>query len=132
MAITGADLLRRMLAELSPHFLSTATESYGSDRGDVLENGHTFRPPVKGRQVRNGRYRGECLAAKTERGDAFEVVQRSNFRRCVPGERQRQLVACDSAAVVTDPDQLDAAFLELDADRRTARIERVLEQFLEH
>jgi hypothetical protein len=36
------------------------------------------------------------------------------------------------AAVVADADQLDAAFFELDLDRRAARIECVFEQLLEH
>jgi hypothetical protein len=34
--------------------------------------------------------------------------------------------------VVADADQLDAAFFELDLDRRAAGVEGVLEQFLEH
>jgi hypothetical protein len=56
VAVTGTDLLRKMMVDLSPHFLATQTESFTSERADVLENGHTFRPPVKGRQVRNGRF----------------------------------------------------------------------------
>ncbi|EXI73215.1 MAG: hypothetical protein AW07_02829 [Candidatus Accumulibacter sp. SK-11] len=64
----------------------------------------------------DGGDRSQRLAAEAKRADPFEVVERGDLRRCVSHECQRQFVGGDSAAVVTDPDQLDAAFLELDLD----------------
>lgn len=54
--MTGMDQARKMLADLTPHFISTAGESVNGDRGDVLDNAHNLRQPVLGRQVRTGRY----------------------------------------------------------------------------
>ncbi len=48
------------------------------------------------------------------------------------GQRQRELVLGDAAAVVGNADELDAAFLEMHLDRLAAGIEAVFEQFLEN
>ena len=49
----------------------------------------------------------------------------------MPGERERELVACDPDAVVHDADQPRAAALDLDADRARTRVERVLDELLD-
>lgn len=52
---SGIEQLKRMLADLSPHFMVTSTESAGG-RTDLIENERTLRLPLHGRQVRSGRY----------------------------------------------------------------------------
>jgi hypothetical protein len=47
-------------------------------------------------------------------------------------DRQRQVGSVDAVAVVADPDQAHAAFLEVDVDAARAGIERVLDQLLDH
>ena len=84
------------------------------------------------RQARDRGDRGQRLAAEAERGDTFEVVERANFRGGVAGQRQREFIPGDAAAIVGNTDQLDATFFELDLDRLAASIEGVFEQFLEH
>ena len=84
------------------------------------------------RQARDGGDRSQRFAAKAKRGDAFEVVERGDLRRGVAGQREREFILGDAAAVVADADQLDAAFFELDLDGLTAGVERVLKQLLEH
>ncbi|EXI77885.1 MAG: hypothetical protein AW12_03083 [Candidatus Accumulibacter sp. BA-94] len=74
------------------------------------------------RQAGDAGDRRQRFATKTQRADALEIVERGNLRGGVAGERQSQFVTRDSRAVVADADQLDAAFFELNLDRRTARI----------
>jgi len=81
---------------------------------------------------RHRSYRGQRLAAKAERGDALQIVERGNFRGGVTCQRQRQFVTRNTATVVADAYQFDAAFLKLYLDRLTAGIKRVFEQFLEY
>ena len=52
---SGIGQLKRMLADLSPHFMVTAAEAQNG-RTDLIENERTLRLPLHGRQVRNGRY----------------------------------------------------------------------------
>ena len=49
----------------------------------------------------------------------------------VAGERQRQVVGVDAAAVVDDADQFGAALLEVDVDAGGPGIDGVLEQLLD-
>jgi membrane-associated protein len=84
------------------------------------------------RDARDGGHRSQRLATKAEGTHPFEVVERMDLRRRVPEQGQRQFVARDAATVVTDADQLDATFFELDLDRRTAGVEGVFKQFLEY
>ena len=84
------------------------------------------------RQARDGGDRGQRLAAEAKRGDSFEVVERGDLRRGVAGQREREFILGDAAAVVGNADQFDAAFLQLDLDRLTAGVEGVFEQFLEY
>lgn len=50
----------------------------------------------------------------------------------MPLKRQAQLLAGDAAAVVRDPDLLDATLLELDFDDLGSGVEAGFEQLLEH
>ncbi|EXI85474.1 MAG: hypothetical protein AW11_03473 [Candidatus Accumulibacter regalis] len=84
------------------------------------------------RDPRDAGDRGQRFATKAERADTFEILKRADLRGRVAGEGERQFVARDSATVVADADQFDAPFLELDLDRRAARVEGVFEQLLEH
>jgi hypothetical protein len=126
---------RRVVIEVA-HFDDGAGHQRGRFR---LGAGFAESPGVAGaafsagqRQARDRGDRGQRLAAKAERGDAFEVVERGDLRGGVAGQGEREFVPGDAAAVVADADQLDAAFFELDLDRLAAGVERVFEQFLEH
>ena len=88
--------------------------------------------PTGQRQPGDGGDGGQGFAAKAHGGDAFEVSQRGDLGRGVAGQRQREVVAGDAAAVVGDADELDAALLELDLDGGAARVEGVLDEFLDH
>ena len=98
-----------------------------------------FDPPrVRGarraRGEREARHRGDRrqrLAAKAQRRDRLEVVRGRELRRRVPLDREAQVLAADAVAVVGHADAPDAAALEVDVDLRRARVERVLEQFLQ-
>ena len=76
--------------------------------------------------------RRQGLAAETERGHRFQVVERGDLAGRVARHRQRQFVGRDAAAVVADADQAHAAFLQVDVDAARAGVERVLDQFLDH
>jgi hypothetical protein len=78
------------------------------------------------------RDRRQGLAAESERGDRLQVVHRGNLAGGVAGDSQRQFVRGNATAVVADADQAHAAFLEIDVDAARTRIERVLDQFLDH
>jgi hypothetical protein len=80
----------------------------------------------------HGGDRGQRLAAKAEGGHVFEVGQRGDFGGGVAGQRERQLLGRDAAAIVGDRDAFDAAFLEADGDLGGAGVERVFQQFLDH
>ncbi len=84
------------------------------------------------RHTRDRRDRRQCLAAKTQCRDAFEVGGRAELGRGMPRQRERQLLARDAATVVHHADALHAAAGDVDLDLRRAGIERVLEQLLQH
>ncbi|MCY1549519.1 hypothetical protein D9M68_856890 [compost metagenome] len=50
----------------------------------------------------------------------------------MPGQRQRQIVRSDATTVVTHPQQLDPTLLDIHLDAPGARVQAVLEQFLDH
>ena len=82
-------------------------------------------------QVRYAGDRGERLAAKAERANRSQVGGAANLRRRVTAEREDRVGARHAGAVVGDCDQRGAAAEDFDADRPRARIERVLDQFLD-
>ena len=71
------------------------------------------------------------FAAKPERGQAVEILERGELRRRVPADRQRQIGRRDAAAVVDDLDQLDAATTDRDPDPGGAGIDGVFDQLLD-
>src|SRR5437763_964903 len=73
----------------------------------------------------------ERLAAEAQRADAEEVVGVFELAGGVAGERQRQVVGVDAAAVVRDADQFGAALLDLDVDAPAAGVHGVFEQLLD-
>jgi hypothetical protein len=83
------------------------------------------------RKARDGRDRRQRFATKAEAAYGFEIVQRGDFRSRVPRERQRQLVASDPGAIVGNAHELDTAAGEIDIDPRRARIDAILDQFLQ-
>ena len=62
-------------------------------------------------EARHRADRGQRFAAKAERGDVFQIGERSDFGRRVAGQREWQLVGCNAAAVVGNGDAFDPAFL---------------------
>jgi hypothetical protein len=71
-------------------------------------------------------------AAEAERSDALEIVDGRDLAGRVPRQRQPQLVALDSAAIVANPAQPHAALFDLDLDAARAGVDAVLDQLLEH
>src|SRR5207253_1875888 len=88
------------------------------------------RPGLQG-DLADAADRRQRLAAKTERLDAEQVVRIPQFARGVAGERERQIVGQDAAAVVDDANQLGAALLDVDVDARAAGVDAVFQQFLD-
>ena len=84
------------------------------------------------RKPRHGRNAGKRLAAKPQGGDRSQVVQAGNLAGGVPGQRHRQFVRPYPHAVVANAAQPGATLLHLHEDPSCARVEAVLQQFLDH
>jgi hypothetical protein len=74
---------------------------------------------------------GQRLAAKSERRQAVEVVERRHLRGGVPLERQLQFARGDAAAVIRDAELLVERARDPDLDRACTGIERVLDDLLQ-
>ena len=61
----------------------------------------------------------------------FQIVERGDFAGGMAGQRQLEIIAVDTAAVIGDRDQLHAPGGQLDADRLRAGIEAVFQQFFQ-
>ena len=72
------------------------------------------------------------FATEAKGRDTLKIVERRDLAGGVARYRQRQVFGRNAAAIVTDADQADAAFLEVDVDAPRTRIKRVLDQFLDH
>ena len=83
-------------------------------------------------QARHRRDRGQRFPAKSQRGDAQQILRLLEFRRGMPLEREHGIVAHHAASVVRDLNKLLPARLNRNLDAGRARVERVLEQFLYH
>ena len=84
------------------------------------------------REPRHGSDAGQRLAAKSQGGDALEIIERCDLAGRVPGEREADFLRLDPDPVVTHPNEPAAAALELNVDARGAGIERVLHELLDH
>ncbi len=95
-----------------------------------------IRLPARGRRLQleaaHRRDRGQRLAPEPEGADAHEIVGRADLAGGVPVEREQRVLAPHALAVVGDADQRLAAGLDGDRHRAGLRVERVLEQLLEH
>ncbi|MNZ97534.1 hypothetical protein D3C78_1167770 [compost metagenome] len=80
----------------------------------------------------HGGNRGQRFATKPHRRHGFQFVQRPDLAGGVAGQRQRQFVGWNAAAVVRHGDTADAAALQAHFDGAAARVDRVLKDFLEH
>ncbi len=83
-------------------------------------------------QARYRRDRRQRFPAKPERCNREQIVGRAQFRRSVPLERQQRIVLRHAAAVIDHANHPLAAGFHLNANRLRTRVERVLEQFLDH
>ena len=83
-------------------------------------------------QLTDGRDARECLAAKAHRRDGFQIVQAADLAGGVSRESERQLIPVDADSVVAHADAAHAALLEEQFDSPRARVEGVVEQFLDH
>ena len=75
--------------------------------------------------------RGQRFAAEAERADVEQIVGLADFARGVAGDRERQLVDFDAAAIVGHADQLAAPLLYRHVDPRRAGVDGVLQQLLQ-
>ena len=78
----------------------------------------------------DGGNRRECLAAKSERADAFQILLRADFAGRMAAEGNRCVLCAHAAAVVRDAQIGDAAVLQLDGDRSRTCVNRVFDQLL--
>ena len=103
-------------------------QAYGFDAPGAI-----LRVGARGdREARDRRDRRQRLAAKAERAHALEVLERGDLACRVRQDRTRQVVGADAVTVVAHADQAHAAFLDVDLDAPRARVEAVLDQFLDH
>ena len=89
-----------------------------------------FAPGGQGEAADRGDGR-QRLAAESEGCNGFQVVERGDLAGGMARDREGQFACRDAAAVIADPDQADAAFLEVDLDAACAGVECVLDQFLD-
>ena len=83
------------------------------------------------REARDGRDRGDCLAPEAERVDRLDVRDVADLRRRLAFEREERVVLRHAAAVVLHGDKLASALRDRDGDARRARVEGVLDEFLD-
>jgi hypothetical protein len=76
--------------------------------------------------------RRQRFAAKAQGRHLFQIIERTDLAGGVASDGQRQVLGGDAVAVVTDANQANAAFLQLDVDPPGAGIERVFHQLFDH
>ncbi len=87
--------------------------------------------PRSQREARHRCDRRQRLAAKAERADAFEILERGDLARRMRGDRERKVIRLDAGAVVAHADQPRAAGFDIDLDAPSAGIEAVLDELLD-
>src|SRR4029079_10027650 len=99
-----------------------------------LDLGPARRPRLRRAQDEMGDAgdRGKGLAPEAVRGHALEVGQLAELRGGVALEGLARVLRSHPVAVVADADPLLAARVDLDSDRARLRVERVLDQLLDH
>jgi hypothetical protein len=75
---------------------------------------------------------GQRFAAESQGRDPFKILRAPDLARRVPLDGKPRVLRRHSLAVVFDPDQLLAAELDGDRDAPRPRVNRVLDQFLDH
>jgi len=83
-------------------------------------------------QARHGTDGSQRLTAKAQAHHPLKVFQITNLAGGVTGQRQRQVVAGNTAAIVTYPQQLDPGLLHVHINALGTRIEAVFQQLLDH
>src|SRR5581483_5535710 len=83
-------------------------------------------------QPGNGGNRRQGIAAKAQGGDIQKVFCVLDFGRCMALEGEQSVVPDHPAAVINDLNELLASSLNLNLDSRGTRIQRVLQQLLDH
>ncbi|MNO78533.1 hypothetical protein D3C76_696780 [compost metagenome] len=81
-------------------------------------------------QARHRADRGQGLTTEAQAQYPFQVFQLADLAGGVTGQGQRQVVGRNAAAIVTHPQQLDAALLHFHVDTPGAGVQAVLQQFL--
>ena len=59
---------------------------------------------------------GERLPTESERDDGFEIIERGDLARGMPGHRDRKLVSMNPAAIVPHANEADPAAFHVDLD----------------
>ena len=83
----------------------------------------------------DSRHRGDArqrLPAKPHARDAIQIVERCDLAGRMARERESELAGGNTESVVAHPDQTGSSRFELDVNRRRIRIERVLDELLDH
>ena len=87
-----------------------------------------FRDQFRAGHRRDARQR---FSPETQGADGVQVVFRRDLARSVAHKGQFHFAGRNAASVVRDPDIILAAFADLAGDRRSACVQRVLDQFLD-
>ena len=90
------------------------------------------RRPRLQREARDGCDARQRFAAKTQRENTRQVLERVDLAGRMPGECQGHFRGIDADAVIPDADQAAPAALQFDLDPRGAGVESVLDEFLDH
>ncbi len=83
-------------------------------------------------QVGDGGDGGEGLPTEAQRADGLQVLQRADLAGGEPLQRQGEVGAGDTAAIVGDADEGEAAVADLHADGGGPGVQAVLDQFFDH
>ena len=121
------------LSAPAPAARGTGTTRGRGGRAEMAAFG-LHRPRVFGARAaagelnpRDGCNRRQRLAAEPQARHLFEVGEAGDLAGGVAGQREREFVAHDAAAVVAHPNALDAALLQVDLDVGGAGVEAVFQ-----